>query len=304
MNQSFKIVIAQELDLLPEQERRIKALGETTIYHDFARNEDEWFERVKVADFICSGKFGLKKKIYDLKDVVLSLPFVGVGWIDKNKIKERNITVTYCPGCNKHAVSEWVIGNMINLFRNMMHLNKIKDMTTRQNVRTLGLYHKKICILGKGNIGKKVGKISKSLGMNVEYFTRGDNLKEKTKNSDVVINCLSLNQTTKNLLNKDFFDSLKRNSFFITVTSKNIYDTDAMLDALEKGVLAGIATDCAHINVGNAQDEYYKQMIDNPKIIATPHIASRTDVTDKIANDMMIDNIENYIKGNPINILE
>jgi hypothetical protein len=39
-------------------------------------NHDEWFEKCKDADVICSGKFGLKQRYQKLKNVFISLPFV------------------------------------------------------------------------------------------------------------------------------------------------------------------------------------------------------------------------------------
>jgi lactate dehydrogenase-like 2-hydroxyacid dehydrogenase len=37
------------------------------------------------------------EKVYDLKDVFISLPYVGVDFLDRKKLKERNITVANSP---------------------------------------------------------------------------------------------------------------------------------------------------------------------------------------------------------------
>ncbi len=115
----MKIVVIQNMDFYPDQLERLKALGEVTLYDERAESPEEWLERCKGFDIICTGNTGLKEKIYELKDVFISLPLVGVGWIDKNKIKERNIAVSYSPGCNKDAVSEWIVGMMINILRKL-----------------------------------------------------------------------------------------------------------------------------------------------------------------------------------------
>ena len=39
------------------------------------------------------------------------------------------------------------------------------------------------------------------------------------------------------------------------------------------------------------------------KIIATPHIAYNSDYTDTLGNKMMIDNIEAWLGGKPINLV-
>jgi glycerate dehydrogenase len=127
---------------------------------------------------------------------------------------------------------------------------------------------------------------------------------ESIREADIVVNCLGSNPSTIGLLDKSFFFSMKKGSYFITITSNKIYDIKALKEALNKCHLASAATDCGSIDVCNSYDQYYIDLLDNPKILATPHIAARTEVTDKIANDMMIDNIEKYISGTPINLYD
>ena len=74
-----------------------------------------------------------------------------------------------------------------------------------------------------------------------------------------------------------------------------------MLKALDNNILAGIADDCGSIQFADVKDSFYIRFVKHPKILATPHIAHNTDVTDRKANKMMIDNIEAYIKGDLIN---
>jgi len=228
-----------------------------------------------------------------------------VGFFDKMKLKTNNITVSYCPGCNKDAVSEWVIGMMINLLRDLPEM--INNTTLPKGVipkETLGLTNKKVTIIGKGNIGSRVGKVCEALDMKVNYFTRNDDLIKSVETTDVIVNTLSENPTSENLLDEEFFNSLKNGSFFISVTNPSIFDTDAMLKALNKDILSRAAIDAGGIQVGDISGEYYKKLLNHPKVLVTPHIAYNTDVTDEVSNKVMIENIEAWLNKNPINILE
>jgi len=300
-----KIVVTQDLGLTLKDIEKLKKLGDLTIYDELSKTYGEWLERCKGADIICSGKFGLKQKLYNLNDVFISLPFVGIGWIDREKIKEKNIAVSYCPGCNKDAVSEWIIGMVISLLRDLP--NMIGNTTLPKGEipkETLGLTNKKITILGKGNIGSRVGKICKAFDMDVFYFKRGADLIESVKNSDIVVDCLSHNPTTRNILNKESFNSLKQGSFFITVTGKEIYDSGALVEALDKGIIEKAGIDAGGVQVGDVRDPYYKKLLNHPKIFVTSHIAYNTDVTDEVSNKMMIENIEAWIKGKLVNLVK
>lgn len=296
-----KIVVPQDLAFYPDQIERLKSLGETTIYNDIPTPE-EWLERCKEADIICTGEVGMETKGYELKNKYFSLPMVGTGWIDLLRLKESGNSLSNSPGCNKEAVAEWIVGMMIHLMRNFDQLIRITNTPKEKIFKTSpGLAGKKVTILGKGNIGSTVGKICEALGMNVTYFQRSDDLLEKVKDADVVVSCLRTEASTKNLLDKNFFNSLKKGSYFITITASSVYDVDAMLDALDKGIIAGVADDSAGMPVAEADNLYYLKLISHPKVVATPHIAYSTEATARKANDIMIDNVENWIKGAPTN---
>ncbi len=300
-----KIVLPENFDLTDTQIERLKKLGDVKFYYDLPKNSDEWLKRVEDADIICTGKFGLKEKIHELKNKFLSLPFVGIGWIDKNLIKNNNLIISYCPGCNKEAVAEWIIGMTINLTRELPKLMNAKEITREEALRPkFSLYEKSIVILGKGDVGSMAGKILEGFGSKISYFDKADNLGVKTKNADIIINALSSNPTTKGLLGEEFFNKLKKGSYFITVTSNDIYDADALIMAIDQGVITGAASDAAGIIAGNTKDPYYQKLINHPRILVTPHIASHTDVTNQIRNNMMIDNVASFLKGRLVNLIK
>lgn len=300
-----KIVVTKNLDLYEDQSKRLDGLGDVVYYDDSPETVDEWLERCKDADIICTGIFGLKsEKVYELKDVFISLPYVGVEFLDKERLKERNIIVSNSPGCNKEAVSEWIVGMMLMFFRRLSELNRVTDLPKDEILKiTTSLYDKNITILGAGDIGKQLGKICDSLGMKVNFFQKGDNLIDSIKNADVIANCLSTNPSTIGLLDKDFFNSLKKGSLFISSSRSQIYDILALKDALDKGILIGAIDDSASSVVGDVDDVEYKNLLSHPKILVTPHISWNTDVEKRKANDMMIDNVEAYLKGEPINLI-
>lgn len=298
-----KIVVPLDLDLFPDQVERLKKLGDVTFHKEWSKTPDEWFDRVKEADIICGGKFGLKERYQDLENVFISLPFVGVGFFDKEILKKKNIVVSKSPGCNKVAVSEWIIGMIFNLLRRFPFYINNTSLDGGLPPIENSLKDKEVIILGKGHIGSRVGKICEALEMKVFYFKRGENLLQSVKNKDVIIDTLSSNPTTEGLLDENFFLSLKKGSYFLTVTGRKIYDTDAIIKALDKEILTGVAMDAGGIKVGDINDPYYQKLLKHPKILATPHIAYNTWNTKRVANDIMIDNIEAWLNKKPINLI-
>ena len=298
-----KIIVSKDSGLNSHEIERLEKLGDLTIYNNLPKTYDEWVERCKGADIICSGKFGLKQRYQELKNVFISLPFVGVGFFDKKILKKNNITVSNSPGANKDGVSEWVIFMLLNLFREFDNIVNVKDIPGKKPIITKSVFDKSVCILGKGNIGTKVGKVCDALDMKVSYFKRGDDLIDSIKDVDVVINCLTTNETTLNLLDKKFFFSFKSGAYFINVCDYVIYDIDALINSLDEGPIERAAIDAMGIQVGDTSDSFYQKIVVHEKILATPHIAWATDKSKEIGNKIMIDNIDAWLKKKPINII-
>lgn len=139
--------------------------------------------------------------------------------------------------------------------------------------------------------------------MKVKYYKRWDDLIKSVKNADIVANCLSYNEKTKWLLDKKFFFLLKKWTFFVSSSRHEIYDIDAMIEALNNDFLIGIADDSASSLAWDIEYPGYKRLLNHPKIIVTPHIAWNTDYEKRKANDMMIDNIEAWLNKKPINLI-
>jgi phosphoglycerate dehydrogenase-like enzyme len=300
----MKIVVTEELDLNETQLNRLKALGEVTAFADQAAKPEDWLDRVQGFDVICSSKYGLKQNFSELKNVFVSVPVVSLNWLDTGVLKQNNVQVANAPGGNKDAVSEWIIGMMIQLVR------KFPDYTNNAGIiavprlpRMDGISAATVCVLGAGNIGSQAGRVCEAMNMNVKYFRRGDDLQEKVKDADVIINTLSLNDDSRGILDAEFFKAVKRGAYFISVAERSIMDEAALFAALDDGTLAGVAVGCG-VKADGGDNPDYETMMQHPNILATPsYVASNTFQAAQVANDIMIENIEAYVNGKPQNLI-
>ncbi|MHB1865394.1 MAG: NAD(P)-dependent oxidoreductase [Candidatus Saccharimonadales bacterium] len=300
-----KIVVTNHQDLTSKQKARLDSLGDVTYYESLPTGK-EYLERIKGADVICSGTAGLKDVYAQVKDVYITVGFVNVAFLDLNVLKKNNVTISNAPGANKYAVSEWIIAMMIILTRKLdSFLNSNERFRKDGKLPPLveGLAGRSLTVLGMGNIGTRVGEVAASLGMKVSYFKRGDDLHKLVKNADFVVDTLSSNPSSCGLLGASFFKSMKKGAYFVTVTGSSIINEDAMLKALDEGQLAGVATDCGKILVGDTEDPYYQKFLKHPKVLVTPHVSYNTTLSMKTGGDIMIDNVESWIKGKPQNIV-
>lgn len=271
------IVITKDLKLFPDQIERLSSFGEGVYYNTDPKSEDEWLERCEGAQIICSWMYGLKSnKVYSLKDVFISLPFVWVDFLDIEKLKERKIQISNAPWCNKEAVVEWIVGMTLYLTRDFKYLIWADSEDKSRILRSwMSLYWKEVTILWNGHIWRNLAKVYESLWMYVNIFRRWDDLITKVQSADIVVNCLPLSEETKGLLDKDFFFSLKRGTFFISTSRHEIYDIDAMIEALNSEILNGIADDSASSVAWDTQYPWYKKLLNHPSIVVTPEYRLR-----------------------------
>lgn len=302
----MKIVVTNKQGFTPEQEARLNSLGDVTYFDTVPESGEEYLKRIEGADIICSGTAGLQDVYDQLKDVYVTVGFVSVAFVDPEVMRKNGVQISNAPGANLHAVSEWIIWMMVTMLRKLdTALNRKETYRKNGNLPKLeeSLSDKRLVILGVGNIGKQVGRLAEVFDMEVSYYKRGDDLLNSVKDSDVIVDTLSSNSSTQNILDKNFFQSLKKGSYFVTVTRAEVADQEAMLQALDDGILAGVATDCGGVLVGDTEDPLYQKMLAHPKVYATPHIAYSATKSFKRGNDIMIDNVEAYINGKPQNVV-
>ncbi len=297
-----KIVVAQPIGLSEAQKTQLNTLGNVTYYDSRAVSPEEWLARCDGFDVICTGVFGVQTKYQELNNVFISLPFVNTGWVDLNVLQRNNITIANSPGSNRYAVAEWIIGMLLTVTRELPTYLRVEELPFgKMPPASIGLEGKHITILGQGNIGTIVGNVCSAFGGRVNFLKRGGDLATSVIDSDIVIDTLSVNPSTSNLLDEKFFDVLKPKTIFVTVSAGNVVNLDAMFDALDSDKIASVIHDAQIF--GSTSDPIYKRLLAHEKVYVTPHIGHNTDVSEFTSNQMMIENIESWFAGKPIHII-
>ncbi len=203
--------------------------------------------------------------------------------VDVAAASAAGILVTQASAGFVAAVSEWVIGAMVDLGRRITssaesyHAGRVPrgEMGRQLRGSTLG-------ILGYGQIGVYLAEAAVALGMRVLVY---DPYKEVERpgieqrdlagvlgGSDFVACLVVANDATEQLVDAAAFGAMKRGAYFINASRGNLVDDDALVAALDSGRLAACALD-----VGRAPDQMPQPAIArHPKVIATPHTAGLT----------------------------
>jgi phosphoglycerate dehydrogenase-like enzyme len=294
----MKIHVVEPMSLNVEQKARLQKLG--AKFFEGMPDLSELLKRMEGADIVCVDFAPIADAVPKLAKgpKLIAMPLIGVSWLPLKEAAAKGIKFANTPDYATEGVAEFGIALMFTLVKQIHRY--VKDEPKPETVPAF--FGKTVGIIGAGRIGMHFAKICEGIGMKNLVWERGGDLHKVLSNSDVIYCALSLNEGTKGLLGEKEFAAMKKDSFFVTTSHNQIYDHDALLKALDSN-LAGAAMDLEGTKFGDYKSEPYLKFKNHPKMVITPHVAFNSDYAAKRKYDIMIDNIEAFIKGNPTNIV-
>jgi lactate dehydrogenase-like 2-hydroxyacid dehydrogenase len=221
-------------------------------------------------------------------------------------LSSRNVHVSTTPGVLTDDVADTGIALMLALLRHVA----LGDSFVREGkwagrqAFPLGISPKgkRIGVLGLGQIGKSLAKRAEAFGMDVHYWNRspvaGTNWVahaspvELAENCDVLAVCVAANASTANIVNADVLAALGNKGYLINVARGTVVDEDALLAALNGGIIAGAGLD-VFVNEPTIREEFFTA----PNTVLMPHQGSATVETRIGMGELVLANLQAYFAG-------
>jgi phosphoglycerate dehydrogenase-like enzyme len=229
-------------------------------------------------------------------------------------VRERRPLITNTQRIAAPSMAEHVLALMLALSRHLPLF--MREQQQQHWVKwdeappSADLEGKTLLVVGLGGIGTEVASRAHALGMRVvatrasghagpdyvSYVGLPDELLKLTQDADFVVNCTPLTPQTTGLFNQEFFATMKRSAYFISVGRGRSTVSADLIAALASGRIAGAGLDVVDPEPLPADSPLWRA----PNLIITPHVSARTPASQANYTLLLRENLRRYIAGEPM----
>lgn len=280
----------------------------------------ETLARIRGADIVITNKVVISAQAFaenpQLKLVAVTA--TGVNNVDVEAAKQNGTAVCNIRAYGNESVAEHAFMMMITLMRNLPAYQRDVAAGLWENspffchlgAPMRDLNGKTLAIFGRGNIGKTLAAYAQAFKMNVVFAEHKHaqsvrdgyvSFDEAIRSADVVsLNC-PLTPQTANMIGEAELQQMKPGAILINCGCGGLVDEAALVAALKYGQIGGAGFDVLTQEPPRDGNSLLKARL--PNLIVTPHIAWASQEAANRLFDILLDNINRFVAGNPQNLV-
>ena len=299
----------------PQLERLAKH-RQVAIHRDRPASNEEKIRRAADGDVMINSRGTVKWPAEVLSKLprlrFISTCGIGTDAIDLETARQQGIVVSNIPGKTAPVVAEHAFGLMLAASKRAAFQTaelKAGRWTHLDNVYLTG---KTLGVIGAGSIGAEMARLGRALSMRVLAWTfhpspdRADSLgvefvelDELLRESDAVSLHLKLTPNSKHLIGRRELGLMKPGSLLVNTARGKVIDTNALVEALHSGHLAGAGLDVFDDEPLPADHP----LVACEQVVLTPHNADQTPEGCELLNTGAVDNVIAFLEGRPQNVV-
>jgi hydroxypyruvate reductase len=240
---------------------------------------------------------------------IVSVMGVGYDGVDVGAAKAAGAVVTHTPDVLNDDVADLAIGLMLSAARQLpaadRHVRDGKWAATGPMPLARKMSGARLGIVGMGRIGQAIAQRAVAFGMPVAYNARTPkpelpyryvaDLRALAADSDFLVVIAPGGAATRKLIDAEVLQALGPKGILVNVARGSVVDEAALVDALERGVIAGAALD-----VFENEPHVPERLCALPHVVLAPHIGSATQATRQAMADLAFANLEAHFAGRPL----
>lgn len=244
----------------------------------------------------------------------------GVNNIPVSDYTEQGIVIFNTPGANANAVKELIVAGLLlgsrdiyggmSYVQELGHIDDAAEMgklLEKEKKRFAGteIVGKTLGVVGLGAIGSIIANLALDLGMNVIGYDpaisveaawqlssrveRMESIEKLLASADFVTLHVPAIPATKHLINTKTLSEMKSTAKILNFAREEIVSTDDMVNALDKGVIAGYISDFPAPALLGRKD-----------VILMPHIGASTEEAEENCAVMAADQLKDFLENGNI----
>lgn len=279
-------------------------------------------ERVKDAEIIISNKAPLNEKT--LKDApnvkLICLLATGYDNVDLDYCKSRGIKVANVVNYCTPAVAQHTLLLALMLMEKVAYYDdyvksgaySAQDRFSHFDRLFHDLDGKTWGIVGMGNIGHKVAGLATAFGCKVIFYSASGKstcteyerveLDRLLKEADILSLHCPLSDRTRNLINKEAFDKMKKTAVLINVARGPVVNTQDLYEALVQDKIMAAGLDVLEKEPMEKTNPL-AEIKDSTKLIITPHMSWASVESRARLVEEVVKNIEAFLDGKNRNVV-
>jgi phosphoglycerate dehydrogenase-like enzyme len=207
------------------------------------------------------------------------------------------------------AIAEYVMANVMVQYQGVFDRRRHQTTHAWQITGFRELWQTKWLIVGFGNIGQEIAKRAGAFACEVIGVRRSskehsladavitlDRLSEYLPQADVVVLACSLNQETRELADKAFFEKMKKTATFVNIARGKLVNQKDMIEALQAGRPARAILDVFDPEPLESESPLW----DMDNVIITPHSSNAGSGTHSRGDMLFLENLSRFLEGRPL----
>ena len=237
---------------------------------------------------------------------VVSMLSTGTDNVDTKALADRNIALVTLGALPAEEVATHTLAITLAMLRGVDKFSdaaqRLEWFKTPYPVVPPRLSQLTLGVLGFGRIGQLVAKYAAPMFGSVifhdPYVAQKSDFKavsfdELIAQSDVLSINIPATPDNKHMFNATLFSAMKPGSYLVNASRGSIVDSQALADALMSGHLAGAALDVIDGEPAKSDNP----LLNNPKVLLTPHVAYLSQFTQKAYITVQAQNVIDFFNA-------
>ena len=230
----------------------------------------------------------------------------GVEELASPTLPAHGVVLTNAAGVYDPGLAESVLGFVLAFSTRLLEDARLRPGEWPADEITL-LRGTTALVVGAGSIGTEVGRLLRAAGLHVRGVARTprtpdetfeaivgvEELRAELARADHVVNVLPITAATRGLFDAAAFEAMQPHAVFVNIGRGSTVDEPALIEALERGVIAGAALDVFEVEPLPTESPLWRM----PNVLVSPH---RAGDHERWADDVValfVDNLERFVAG-------